>query len=419
MAFGSRFIPVSLLCLALSAAAGSPPQAAQTALDEIDAAYREHGNHLIAVQALRALARRYQDSPDATHLVFQRLGWHESYVGNETEAVRLFTRHLFGNRLPSWQAGPPPDGSTAMPLRERIAELAGEQQLLLINEAHHVSRHRITTRRLLAPLHAAGFRYLALEAMKESGKALAARGYPVASSGTYLNDPEFAQLVREALMLGFTLVEYDPINTYGQERETQQAANIAAILERDPEARILVHAGYQHIDETGLLFGARTMAQLLHEMTGIDPLTLNQTTLQWIGDELEPNDVYAAAMKLAGDIAEPFVLVKDGKPWSVEPGRHDVTVITPPTILHESGRPGWLFEAAGMHAVRMRVPVGARLVEARLAGEPREAVPVDRIEIDETDAVTLALVQGDYRITWHDASGEAFKEEKLRVSGNR
>ncbi|HEX7047051.1 MAG TPA: hypothetical protein VF275_05730 [Gammaproteobacteria bacterium] len=404
--------------ISAQAEARTPP-AALKEMGAIRKVFQQDGNHLRAVDGLRDLARKYADSRRDMQAVSQFLGTRESWLGNERKAINLFAVHLFGNRLPPGHAEPPPADAVAQPLREVIVSLVKDHQLVLVNEAHHISRHRATTRSLLQPLYETGFRYLAMEALGEPAKMLEARGYPVADSGFYLKDPEFGDMIREALRLGYTLIQYEPANSQSQqERERGQAANIAAVLEKDPDARILVHAGYQHIEESGLLFGARTMAQHLEEMTGIDPLTVNQAALTWAGDALEPNAIYSRAMQLAPATSEAFVLKTADGPWSLEPERYDVSVVTPPTRYLENGRPEWLLRAGNRSAVTLDVPDGARLVEARLKNESADGVPVDRVEIRSGESVTLLLPAGDYRLSWYDIAGEQFASEALPVEGS-
>ena len=84
-----------------------------------------------------------------------------------------------------------------------IVEKAKEHHFILINEAHYNSQHRAFTKDLLKPLWEMGFRYLALETLGYEDTGLNERGYPVLSTGYYLKDSNFGNLVREALQLGY------------------------------------------------------------------------------------------------------------------------------------------------------------------------------------------------------------------------
>src|SRR4030095_12861965 len=89
-------------------------------------------------------------------------------------------------------------------------------------------------------------------------------------------------LIRHALDLGFKLVAYeDPLanNHTPTERDSIQAMNIASILKRDPEAKIFVYASYGHIAEKSITPEFIPMGMAFKRMTGIDPLTIDQTDM--------------------------------------------------------------------------------------------------------------------------------------------
>ena len=53
--------------------------------------------------------------------------------------------------------------------RNYILERSESAQILIINEAHHVAKHRTFTRSLLKGLYEKGYRYRGLEALFETG----------------------------------------------------------------------------------------------------------------------------------------------------------------------------------------------------------------------------------------------------------
>ncbi|MGZ7352753.1 hypothetical protein ACXWRV_09360, partial [Streptococcus pyogenes] len=70
------------------------------------------------------------------------------------------------------------------------------------------------------------------------------------SGSEYLHEPLYGEIVRQAIHLGYTLVPYDSNAQTIAEREAEQASNIyRQVFARDPQARLLVHAGYAHIDK--------------------------------------------------------------------------------------------------------------------------------------------------------------------------
>lgn len=148
-----------------------------------------------------------------------------------------------------------------------------QRQVVMFNEEHTQPRGRWLVGKLLPALYRQGFRYLALEALAAADSAgLRQRGYPVAASGFYTNEPHFGNLIRRARRLGFQVVAYD---TFSADRERDEARNLlAATLGPRPQARVVVLAGHGHIDENT---AAQKMATWVRKLSGIDPLTIEQT----------------------------------------------------------------------------------------------------------------------------------------------
>ena len=151
-----------------------------------------------------------------------------------------------------------------------------DQRVIMINEAHHKPEGRVFTRRLIKALQTKGFNYLGLEGLKEDGEQLMSRGFPNTDSGFYIQEPQYGNLIREALRSGYTVFDYDNKGGRGKERETNQAAEIYAILQNDPNAKVVVHAGWGHIREDQDILGG-LMAYEFKKISGIDPLTINQS----------------------------------------------------------------------------------------------------------------------------------------------
>ncbi|WP_151087265.1 TraB/GumN family protein [Hymenobacter baengnokdamensis] len=147
------------------------------------------------------------------------------------------------------------------------------RQVVMFNEEHTQPRGRWLVGSLLPALYQQGFRYLALEALDAVDSAgLRQRGYPVAASGFYTNEPHFGNLIRRAQQLGFHIVAYD---TMSADRERDEARNLlAATLGPHPGARVVVLAGHGHLNESST---AQTMATWVRKLSGIDPLTIEQT----------------------------------------------------------------------------------------------------------------------------------------------
>jgi hypothetical protein len=286
-----------------------------------------------------------------------------------------------------------------------------------------MARHRAFTANLLPRLRAAGFSYLVVESVSASDTGLTARGYPVHETGFYANEPVFGEMLRIALGLGFTIVPYDSSATGDEQAGARGIAD--RILRTDPKAKIVVHAGAEHIDESGTLAGAKSMAMWFREITGIDPLTVDQTAMTEQADTTYEDSRYLFLMKHVRS-RMPFVLEAGDSVWSAHPGSHDVTVISPRAV-HRAGRPSGLWTMGG--AVRRAYIASDEacpgsldcLMAARRVGERDDAVPVDvlRVQFSAPGSKTFALPPGQYVIEAKDANGAALSRQTISVPAGR
>ncbi|WP_166962247.1 hypothetical protein [Yeosuana marina] len=162
---------------------------------------------------------------------------------------------------------------------------AEKHQVVMINEDHDTPKHRVFSETLLKPLYNLGFRYLAVETLSESDTILNKRKFPIKQSGTYSVEPNYANFIRTALEMGYTLVPYeirmDEEDELGEQnfitfREECQSQHLAELIKQKPKAKIFVHAGGDHIREKTK---TKWMAERFKEKTGINPLTISQSHL--------------------------------------------------------------------------------------------------------------------------------------------
>jgi hypothetical protein len=357
------------------------------------------------------------DAP-ARGLAQQYLAFSENELGLYGEAVRDFPLKA---RLPTNMALPLPPAWEAVDALDTLVDLAAHRRVVMVNEAHHDAHTRLLTLALLPRLRAIGYTHLAIEALAEDGAGVRQRGYPNTTSGTeYLREPVYGEIVREALRLGYVLVAYDPPGRHGQERETLQARTLYdRVLAGNPHAKLLVHAGYAHIDKApGRLGSIVPMAAHLHALSGLDILSIDQTDLREdepvnelegqrtvtnavrTGDALRgvPQSILTPRVDTHSMLRQPYhqlvaafrpqhpiVLrrVADGVLWSARPRLYDVNVILPPANQRVSSyvrdrviplradgrsllalppaadghRPDWL----SLGSTRVPVPIHARL----------------------------------------------------------
>lgn len=165
--------------------------------------------------------------------------------------------------------------------KDEIIKRSEDSQIIIINEAHHNSNHRLFTKLLLKELFDKGYKHLGLEALDngvDKDLLLNERGYPIKKSGYYTNDPKFSLLIREAKRIGYNIFSYEQnIGVNNAKREIEQAKNIKKEIDKYPVDKFLIHCGFDHVLEGDYKRWGKTMTGRLKEYTGIDPLTINQT----------------------------------------------------------------------------------------------------------------------------------------------
>jgi hypothetical protein len=150
---------------------------------------------------------------------------------------------------------------------------AQNRQVVMFNENHFIPEHRLLLSWMLDDFYKQGFRYLAVEGLWVDSIVQPNMLSIRKESGYYTRIPELSNMLYKASELGFYILGYDH---FKGDREGQQARNIyEKVLQKDPDARILVWAGFGHISErTG---GNRPMmAARFKELSSIDPLTIDQ-----------------------------------------------------------------------------------------------------------------------------------------------
>jgi hypothetical protein len=406
----------------------------------------EHSERIMAeAQKRRTLLASYRVMMDAAtsaapderafNVIFsQYLSWYQTYVGDYPNAQLSYS--IAQPMQPGDAASPLADGYHPVAAIDAVARLARDRRVVLLNEAHNVPLTRSLTVPLLAKLRAEGFNYFAVETLYGDDHALSERGYATADSGFYTREPIYAEMVRTALALGFTVVAYESDQPgTADARERMQARNLyERVFRRDPKARLVVNAGYAHIQEQGAYLGGRSMAQYLQQLDDIDALTVEQTMMIPHPQAAQDHPWYSAVMATAHP-DQPFVFTDtQGRPWSLRTG-YDVSVFFPPPRMRRE-RPGWL-TLGGLrrpYFISGDTLCGARwpcLVEALPAAEGDDAVAADRVLFDPppnppplhdrvrplrgATASELYLRPGDYRLRVVGGDGRISESQNVRV----
>lgn len=358
-----------------------------------------------------------------------------SYLSLERETLEVFDA-MGGGGTRAAVASSPLDEAEALEAIPAIVAAAQGRRIVILNESHHMPRHRAFAAELARALRAEGFTWFGAEAFADIAGTVE-RGYPSAQTGYYVQEPVFGELVRTVLALGYRTFPYEveehlppgaDTRTRINHRETHQARNIVArCFEVDPEARVFLYVGYSHATETWTDRGGPTetawMAARLSELTGHDPLTIDQTVTS-PRSTLETSDPHWRRAAEAGKLAGPRVFrARAGAPLVVGQyaGQVDLQVFHPP-LAEVHGRPDWLARGrkalAPPESLLAGLPAGLRvLAQAFRADEPDTAIPSDQFVLVTGASVPhFLLVPDTYRLRLVDEDGEVrARVEKLEV----
>jgi hypothetical protein len=356
-----------------------------------------------------------QESQSGKQGANQYAAWDYSYIGEYLPGLASYTGSLRRSKTLAPADSLAFTALTATDARRYILGRARTEQIIIINEAHHDSRHRVFTASLLPELAKLGFRYLAAEALDEQDTLLQKRGFPVMQTGFYTKEPQFCNLLRVAQQARYQLVPYD----YGfsregeweeriKARETAQARNIQRILQADPKAKIVVHCGFSHVNEGPNGMGEQpAMAAYLRQLTGIDPFTIDQTALSESGTPT--GDL--ARYRLARAAGSAVFLDASRQPYAGADRNMSVDVnVFHPRTTFAAGRPAWLFtDGRRPVSITPAITIGYPcLVLAYVASEDiAQAVPADVVELQgPQDRKALALRTGRYTIVAKGRTGQ-------------
>jgi hypothetical protein len=229
--------------------------------------------------------------------------------------------------------------------KEYIIKEAGKYDFLLINEAHFIPQHRNFVRQLIPELSQLGYSNLALEGigMMSAGgqydQEIELRGYPTTRTGFYIKEPEFGNLIREAVNHGFTIIGYDEGS--GEEREILGAKNILNAIQNS-KGKTIVLCGWDHIKEveTGT-YWEYALAGRIRQYTNKDVLTVNQTVYYEREERIFEDSVYQWV-----EVNDPKVLLdSNGASFDVQKNKewYDIFIFHPRT-KYQNGIPDWILK---------------------------------------------------------------------------
>ncbi|WP_291125236.1 hypothetical protein [Flavobacterium sp. UBA6031] len=227
-------------------------------------------NYLLPVIHVNQIENQYYTKSDK-EMWLQAAMTFNSFVSNNTTSGQLQSR--FYQPIDKKIESTVYDDEAIAYIKEQMKD----KQIVMINEQHWQPKHRYLGNSLLKYLYGEGFRYLAVEAIGENQDSLNIRRYPLQKTGFYTKEPQFGNFIRNALQMGFEIVAYDE---FTQDRERKQAENIYhKTFGKNPNAKVLVWGGIEHINEEKTDYPK--MGYYLKELSGIDPLTIEQTLVDF------------------------------------------------------------------------------------------------------------------------------------------
>ena len=344
------------------------------------------------------------------------------FLGEEPEALARESAPAPALALPSLTS------LHVEPALDAIVRLSRGRRVVILNEAHNVSRCRAFAHSVALRLREEGFLLLAAEDFPnepELKEELRIDRPVTFYTGYYARDPVFAEFVRGAKEVGYALAAYEQRidqqrpgveGTAGIPiREAAESKNLAEVLEAHADARVLVYCGYNHA--TKIPQGAsaeRWMAMRLRDATGIDPLTVNQSFGYPVPDRQRERADVSAVLDRFTPAAPTSLTGADGRPWVIgyPQGSFDVQVVHP-RLAPVEGRPGWLAGAPGRRHAPALLPSGlpaGALVQAVRRDEAEKAanvVPSDQYLLATTDvrSASFFLRPGGYVVRIETARG--------------
>lgn len=305
--------------------------------------------------------------------------------------------------------------------KEYILNRSKNEKLIIINEAHNNSRHRVFTTSLLKGLYKNGYRFLGMEMLWDT--IINQRKFPILDSGSmYIQESQSANLIKEALNIGFTLFKYEykgGKGKTGKDREKEQAENIAKVISQNPNAKFLIHCGYDHLNEgvPGIKEWEKAMATRVHDLTGINPFTIDQIPGSEKGD-LKFNTPYIQMANLK----KPSIMINEqGKVYNgeIDNERADCSIIFP-ISNYTNGRPDWLRlngQRKAFHIPTNSINEYPILVMAYRNNEfEQRGIPADVTEINSKDEkADLILDKGNYQIIVKNKNYEIIQDYHQKI----
>jgi len=196
------------------------------------------------------------------------------------------------------------------------------------------------------------------------------------------------------------------------------------VLKQDTAAKILVHASFTHISKKPGPDGFIPMALAFRNISGIDPLTIDQTDMTEESNFAYGRIIYQAYLAKF-PLTEPSIALVNGNPVNVtDKDLYDLCIIHPLT-QYKDGRPTWLSLGGLRQPFIVKPPVeGVYLTQAYYLNEilandnaPWQLVPADQTYVaNGAGNYRLYLRKGKYRIYFRDINYQILNTLNVEVN---
>ncbi|PXV65491.1 hypothetical protein CLV62_10783 [Dysgonomonas alginatilytica] len=354
-------------------------------------------NYLGAIKKLKVIEGECSGSGAEKDMYLQAAMTYNAFVINNSNSDSLCQKKFSAFTIKEPFFNFISEGNDAI---DEIAKRSKDHQVIMINEIHWFSRERYFTNYLLNSFYNNGFRYLAMEAIGEDGDSLTMRGYPIASTGIYTVDPRMANTIRDAIEMGFTLVNYD---YYGKEREYKQAENIYnKTLKLDTEAKVLVHAGGDHTNKCS---GSKKMGYFFQEISGVEPFVIKQIKQV----QLSKSDYKGIAIEESANVCVYDIGVINGF--------DETDFLYKPHQSQKSIKIEKLIASFPKVDIIQESVFLSVYIEEEFLAEGLKAIPVVSYLVDNKFLnSSIKLPQGEYIVTIRNDEGEVIRQNKIDVT---
>lgn len=356
---------------------------------------------------------------------YEHLGTYLSFIGDYKNALTYFDkpRYLLESKHPlSKEVISEIKAAKIIPFREFLEDAADKNSVIMINEAHHVPQHRVTASSVLDILYEKGFRTLAVEALSNFTGQTFENFIPGQLTGYYTAEPCMSEFLRHAVNLGFSLLpyEYSVFPSKRETRDSMQAMNILDSVHIGPKNKLLVYAGYGHIDD-GSFSSSPSMAKYFRTRSGIDPLTIDQYRL--MEGNIKTLDVRAYnEFQVVHKINELGIPYYQNKPYLLAQFT-DVALLFPKTT-YKNARPDWLFKTGLKKEYQVTIPdklketaflVQAYYTEEIKRKEISKLIPADQTYDRDKSYYSLYLGTGNYTVVIRNIDNQIIYSKEISI----